>query len=513
MNARAGLRLLTTVALAGGLLATGTGASSATTPGGNGLIAFESTRNGASDIYVKAADGTAVRRLTSSVSAEVDPAWSPDGRRIAYAGDETAEGHQNIWVMNADGTGKVLLTPGARTTNQGNAGANPSWSPDGSRIVWDNYGEIWVMGADGGGKMRIFGGDGTAGIAPAWSPDGARIAFVTGLDVWTMAPDGSSRTRVTTTTAAERSIDWSPDGSALVVERGGQIWRMNADGTGAVQLTASTQGGQLPAWSPDGRRITFGSNAYGSTTAHEIAVMNADGTGAALVPSPAVGTDTDPNWQPVADTTPPVVTARAPAVNATAVGTGANVTATFSEPVQGLDASTFSLSSGTAAPVTATVTYNATTRVATLDPSAALPADTRWTATLTGGPAAVRDLAGNPLTTLSWSFTTGPRPIVSARTPASGATGILIGSNVTATFSEAVQGVTGTTMTLRSSAGTAVAAVVTYDAATRRATLNPDANLARGTRYTATLTGGATRIRDMAGNPLTTTSWSFTTQV
>jgi hypothetical protein len=102
---------------------------------------------------------------------------------------------------------------------------------------------------------------------------------------------------------------------------------------------------------------------------------------------------------------------------------------------------------------------------------------------------------------------------VSARTPASGATGILVGSNVTASFSEAVQGVAVTTMTLRSSAGAAVAAVVTYDPATRRATLNPNANLARGTRYTATLTGGATGIRDMAGNPLTTTSWSFTTQV
>jgi dipeptidyl aminopeptidase/acylaminoacyl peptidase len=512
MNSRAALPLLTATALVGGFMAVGPGTGSAATPGDNGLIAFESTRNGSSDIYVKAADGTGVRQLTSSPSAEVDPAWSPDGRRIAYSGDESAEGHQNIWVMNADGSGKVLLTPGARTTNLGNAGTDPSWSPDGSRIVWSNYGEIWVMSADGGGRTRLLGGDGTVGSAPAWSPDGGRIAYISGLDIWTMTPDGGSRTRITSTTTAERAVDWSPDGSALVFERGGQIWRMRADGTGAVALTASPQAGQLPAWSPDGRRIAFGTNAYGSTTAHEIAVMNADGTGAALVPAPAAGTDTDPSWQPLPDTTPPVVTARAPAVNATAVATAANVTATFSEPVQGLDGATFALTSGTAAPVAAAVTYNATTRVATLNPTAALPADTRWTATLTGGPTAVRDLAGNPLTTVSWTFTTGPRPTAATRTPAAGATGVLVGSNVTATFSEAVQGVSGTTVTLRSAAGTAVAAVVTYDAATRRATLNPNADLARGSRYTATLTGSATAIHDLAGNPLTTVSWSFTTQ-
>jgi dipeptidyl aminopeptidase/acylaminoacyl peptidase len=406
----------------------------------------------------------------------------------------------------------VLLTPGPRTTNLGNAGTDPAWSPDGTRIVWSNYGEIWVMNADGSGKTRLLGGDGTTGGTPAWSPDGTRIAYTSGLDLWTMTPGGGTRTRLTATTAAERSLDWSPDGSALVFERGGQIWRMRADGTGAVALTASPQAGQLPAWSPDGRRIAFGTNAYGSTTAHEIAVMNADGTGAALVPSLAAGTDTDPSWQPLPDTTPPAVTARAPAVNGTGVATGANVTATFSEPVQGLDGSTFTLQSGTAAPVTAAVTYNATTRTATLDPAAALPADTRWTATLTGGPTAVRDLAGNALTTLSWSFTTGPRPTVSARTPAAGATGVAVGVNVTATFSEAVQGVTGTTVILRSSSGATVAAVVAYDAATRRVTLNPNANLVRGTRYTATLTGGAGGIRDLAGNPLTTASWSFTTQ-
>ena len=91
MNSRAALPLLTTTALVGGLMAVGPGAGSAATPGDNGLIAFESTRNGSSAIYVKAADGTGVRPLTSSPSAELDPAWSPDGGRIVYSGDESRD--------------------------------------------------------------------------------------------------------------------------------------------------------------------------------------------------------------------------------------------------------------------------------------------------------------------------------------------------------------------------------------------------------------------------------------
>jgi dipeptidyl aminopeptidase/acylaminoacyl peptidase len=598
--------LASAVLLLGVLATLQAGTARASMPGVNGLIAFETSRHGSPDIYVKAADGTGELRLTSSPKAELDPAWSPDGRRIAYSGDDTDEGHQNIWVMNADGTGKTLLTPGPRTTGQGWAGTDPSWSPDGSRIVYNNYGEIWVMSADGGAKARILTAT-DGGSAPAWSPDGSRIAYIAGFEIWTMAPDGTARTRLTTTAAAEKSVDWSPDGSALVYERGGQIWRMNANGSGQVDLMGAGEGGVLPSWSPDGSTIAFGTNAYGSTSGYEIAVMRTDGSGEALVPPAAVGADTDPSWQPAAATAPgaptgvvatagnasasvswtapaddggaaitsyqvtaspggasvtaaasarnatvtgltngasyaftvaainavgtgpastpsnavtpqgdataPTVSSRTPASNAKAVAAGGNVTATFSEPVQGVSGTRFTLrNTATGVLVSATVAYDAATRVATLDPAADLAADTSYTARLTGGTTAIRDLAGNPLTTVSWKFLTGPRPVVTARTPAPNATGVAVGSNVTATFSETVQAVSGTTFTLRNAAsGAAVTATVTYDAATQRATLDPGASLAAGTTYRATLTGGATAIRDAAGNPLTTISWTFKT--
>ena len=102
-------------------------------------------------------------------------------------------------------------------------------------------------------------------------------------------------------------------------------------------------------------------------------------------------------------------------------------------------------------------------------------------------------------------------PTVTARTPAVNAIGVAVGGNVTATFSEAVQGVNTTTFQLRNAAGTAIAGAVTQ--AGNVWTLNPNADLAAGTTYTVTLTGGATAIRDLAvpAAPLVTTTWSFTT--
>ena len=217
----------------------------------------------------------------------------------------------------------------------------------------------------------------------------------------------------------------------------------------------------------------------------------------------------NPGGAPPVDTTAPTVTGRSPAVDATDIAIGTNVTATFSEDVTGVSGTTFTLEGPGATAVAATVSYNASTRVATLDPSASLAAGTTYTARLTSG---ITDLATNPLAPVSWSFTTAAAdttaPTVTGRSPAVDATDIAIGTNVTATFSEDVTGVSGTTFTLEGPGATAVAATVSYNASTRVATLDPSASLAAGTTYTARLTSG---ITDLATNPLAPVSWSFTT--
>jgi subtilisin family serine protease len=208
----------------------------------------------------------------------------------------------------------------------------------------------------------------------------------------------------------------------------------------------------------------------------------------------------------------PTVTSVSPAAKATAVAVGTNVSATFSAAVQGVSGGTFVLRTAAGATIAATVTYNATTMTATLDPAASLAPDASYTASLVGGALAIRDAAGTPLGSISWTFTTGPAPTVTSCSPGSNALLVRRSSNASATFSEAVQGIGGTTFTLKNaSTGAVVAASVYRNGTTNQWILDPQEPLAAKTRYTVTLTGGTTGIRDLAGNPLAGRSWQFTT--
>ncbi len=107
------------------------------------------------------------------------------------------------------------------------------------------------------------------------------------------------------------------------------------------------------------------------------------------------------------DTTPPAVTAKTPVPGATGVDPATSVTATFSEPVSGVGSSTFTLTSAAGSAVSAAVSYNAATQLATLQPSASLAPGTTYIASLTAG---VKDAANNALVPYSWSFTTAAAP-------------------------------------------------------------------------------------------------------
>ncbi|CAN5791317.1 hypothetical protein BH24ACT15_BH24ACT15_30920 [soil metagenome] len=213
------------------------------------------------------------------------------------------------------------------------------------------------------------------------------------------------------------------------------------------------------------------------------------------------------------DTVAPTVKARTPSSGATGVAVRTNVTATFSEAVQGVSASTFTLKNrATGTPVAAVVSQYNTTNKWILNPDVNLNADTWYTATLTGGSTAIRDLANNPLTTVTWDFLTGPAPTVKSRTPTANATGVSHTANVTATFSEPVQGVSGSTFTLKNTGTGALITATVSPGTTNQWILDPGVTLAASTKYTVTITGGASGVRDLAGNPLKTVSWTFTTK-
>jgi len=213
------------------------------------------------------------------------------------------------------------------------------------------------------------------------------------------------------------------------------------------------------------------------------------------------------------DTTRPTVSYQDPANGATGVALSGKIAVTFSEPMDPLTITraTFTLFNGITS-VDGAVTYVGVT--ATFTPSGNLAANTLYTARIKPG---VKDLAGNAITASAndfvWSFTTGAAmdttaPTVSFTVPANAATDVAISQKIAATFSEAMDPLTTTTITFTLKQGTTpVVGTVTYAGVT--ATFNPLSALAPSTSYTATITTGT---KDLAGNALANTFvWSFTT--
>jgi gamma-glutamyltranspeptidase len=132
----------------------------------DGTIVFVRGRAGDSDLWTRAADGTE-RRLTHEAGAEREPAWSPDGRRIAYVA--VRRGRRELRLRELDGGEATLV---AHRQARG-----PAWSPDGERIAFGTVdgrdAGIWTVGRDGAHQQAA----GTVGGVPAWSPDGAWIFF------------------------------------------------------------------------------------------------------------------------------------------------------------------------------------------------------------------------------------------------------------------------------------------------------------------------------------------------
>jgi WD40 repeat protein len=220
---------------------------------GAGREEWEPANIANTDIYVISSNGTGAIRLTSERGADINPAWSPDGRKIAFASDRA--GNREIYVMNADGTEPVRLT------NSNAPDYSPAFSPDGQRIAFvserDGNAEIYVMDVDGRNASRLTI-DSRPDIDPAFSPDGRQIAFSrNGVGIYVMNADGSAETRLTNT-GSDAQPAWSPDGKAIALLREGKaIWLMNADGSQTRQFLDWNYSRANPDWSPDGRSIAF----------------------------------------------------------------------------------------------------------------------------------------------------------------------------------------------------------------------------------------------------------------
>ena len=261
-------------------------------------------QDGRSEIDVVHPDGTASGGLTA-LGLNGEPAWSPDGRRLAYVCANFA-----LCVMNADGSGQTALTDTGAWSGAYVFDEYPTWSPDGKRLAFQSnrgnldYG-IWVVNGDGTGLHRLAGNAGGDGdYSPAWSPDGTRIVFESdddfSYDLFLMSPDGGLIARLTRTDGDEDSPAWSPDGTKIVYTRWrgdfSKVWLMNADGSGQHALTTGKTDEYYPVWSPDGTKILFSSDRGGNI---DLYVMNADGSGQPFRLTSGDGVEIFPTWQPI----------------------------------------------------------------------------------------------------------------------------------------------------------------------------------------------------------------------
>ncbi len=210
-------------------------------------IAFTSTRDGVQQIYLMQADGSNVKRLTTYEGADRAPAWSPDGKKIAFC--RNVNGNQEVFVMNVDGSGT------ANISNSDGFDGDPAWSPDGKHLAFtsnrsgDGF-RLYVMDADGNNVQQLSEEKNPFGyVYPAWSPDGKHIVYTdlgkNALELFVHDYGRAKRRDLTKLTGLNTNAAWSPNGQRLALVHMdiadmdsliGSLYVMNADGTDAKEI-------------------------------------------------------------------------------------------------------------------------------------------------------------------------------------------------------------------------------------------------------------------------------------
>ncbi len=224
------------------------------------------------------------------------PSWSPDGTKIVFQGTKYTT--SEIHIVNIDGSGEHIVPPNPDRDE------HPIWSPDGRHILfesWRSTVDLWVVDSSGSGLYDLtpFVGRDYEG---AFSPDGQNVAYIghrTGdNDLYVTDLAGTSHLDLTNTpTVNEYYPAWSPDGSRIVYWANKQLWTVAPDGTDRRQLTYLQDSvlASPPQFSPDGRTILI------ETASGGICRVNADGTGFVALTQDDPALYKSAHWSPRGD--------------------------------------------------------------------------------------------------------------------------------------------------------------------------------------------------------------------
>ncbi|HEV2471513.1 MAG TPA: hypothetical protein VGS41_02540, partial [Chthonomonadales bacterium] len=198
-------------------------------------ILFTSSRDGSHQTYVMFADGTGQQRLTKNSAQNESPRFSPDGSKIVFVSNmdhPNQPGIYDIYTMKPDGTGVTRLTNTSDSSPSGTVGnIDPAWSPDGSRIAFSSdrtvfnnqpVGNVWIMNADGSNPVQLTTATDPARVAlePWFSPDGTKLVYRADnpqgpKDIWIMSVNGTGQTQLTHDGLTNLKPVFTPDGNIV----------------------------------------------------------------------------------------------------------------------------------------------------------------------------------------------------------------------------------------------------------------------------------------------------------